>query len=262
MNKGVPIYNPEMENWAYLWGRARAIIDRCVAVSGFGGWSNAGQISGGLMVIVYAAGSEFERLMQQHMVCTTDSAGNAQCQSFASPGGQVASTIDETPQPNTGPNPGTSGTKQCEGSCADPSECDMNDNCICASNKGIPLSSTWGTFSCMLVPNAAAAMAAVVQNSNTCRGRCVLDDDGTLEIAVTADTPILNPVAPQLTCPCNCTYVSHACCLTQSRIVWEDPAEKVNTSIQPPNGTVCCDTDTGRWTPGLASNDSSTCHPV
>ena len=153
-------------------------------------------------------------------------------------------------------------TSRCGGSCADPSECDINSDCICASDKGIPLSSTWGTFSCTFVANAAAVVAVAAQYASDCRGRCTLDANGTLDIAATATVPVQDPLAPELTCPCNCTYVSHACCLSQTRIVWEDPAEKVDTTVQAPNGTVCCDASTGDWTATSAQRDDPLLNPA
>ena len=53
--------------------------------------------------------------------------------------------------------------------------------------------------------------------------------------------------APVLYCPCNCTYISAACCLSQTRIVWEDLSEQVKMRPPPNNVTVCCDANNGKW---------------
>ena len=52
---------------------------------------------------------------------------------------------------------------------------------------------------------------------------------------------------PILYCPCNCTYVSAACCL--SRTVWEEPSKSVLMKPPPSDATVCCDTSSGKWLP-------------
>lgn len=51
--------------------------------------------------------------------------------------------------------------------------------------------------------------------------------------------------APILYCPCNCTYVSAACCL--SSIVWEDASKQIPMKPPANNATVCCDAGTGKW---------------
>lgn len=41
-----PLYRAnDLENWDYLWGRADAVIDKCVKGLGVGGWTSAGKLS-------------------------------------------------------------------------------------------------------------------------------------------------------------------------------------------------------------------------
>ena len=54
-------------------------------------------------------------------------------------------------------------------------------------------------------------------------------------------------VPPILNCPCNCTYVSAACCF--SRTVWEDPSKQIQMDPPPANASVCCDVGSGKWEP-------------
>ena len=50
------------------------------------------------------------------------------------------------------------------------------------------LSSTWGKHSCMHVAGTAIALAAAaLRPSKVCRGRCLLEEDGTVEIDQTAN---------------------------------------------------------------------------
>lgn len=68
-----------------------------------------------------------------------------------------------------------------------------------------------------------------------------------------APTPQLDPasqIRPDpgssfLNCPCNCTYVSSACCL--SDLVWEDPSFQIVMASPPANATVSCDEGSGEW---------------
>ena len=62
---------------------------------------------------------------------------------------------------------------------------------------------------------------------------------------------IFNDTAPDdsapLNCPCNCTYVSAACCLSQNGIVYEDPSMQIPMDPLPGNATICCNERTGHW---------------
>ena len=49
-------------------------------------------------------------------------------------------------------------------------------------------------------------------------------------------------------CPCNCTYVSNACCSSASGIVHEVPTLKLG-ALRPPNSSVSCNALTGKFQP-------------
>ena len=60
-------------------------------------------------------------------------------------------------------------------------------------------------------------------------------------------SPAFNPT-PAVYCPCNCTYISEACCL--SPIVHEDASVKrIPLDALPPDSPVCCDPVSGEWLP-------------
>lgn len=61
------------------------------------------------------------------------------------------------------------------------------------------------------------------------------------------------------TCPCNCTYVSHACCSVNDGIVWEAPVLKMG-DLEPPEGR-CCEQATGRFQRG-PGDDGGLCGEV
>ena len=162
--------------------------------------------------------------------------------------------------------------------------------------------SSWGQHTCMHVAGAAIALSSTLMKPRgLCRGRCALEDDGTLLFAAVADTasnttnptttpipatgpsiptqgmqfnnsaqPLINnsiagqfnissnnnndntffspPAASEIICPCNCTYVSAACCL--SKLVWEDPSLQVHVNPPPANANLACDEASGRWVAG------------
>lgn len=174
--------------------------------------------------------------------------------------------------------------QQCNDRCFNFDDCDYANGCICLTNVDVPIHSSFGTFSCTYEPDLAAQIAATkILGAATCRGRCLLtstantnSSDGlssvnstwnqsnntwtnvsapwsntnvtwsntSLEVLAQPDQPY-----PQNTfaCPCNCTYVSPACCLSSHGIVWEDLSEKLSMTVQAPNGSVCCDETSGKW---------------
>lgn len=156
----------------------------------------------------------------------------------------------------------------------------------------------------MYVAGAATAiLAARRKPGGPCRGRCLLEQDGTLEVNFPAyknesrtswvgshtmsrgptlgvissnSTPLpstvssinlstspsnfpYHPLSKHSTphakfhvhqaaivfCPCNCTYVSAACCL--SRMVWEDPTQQVQMLPHADEASLCCDLSSGKW---------------
>ena len=221
----------------------------------------------------------------------------------------------------TGPVP--KGSQQaCSGSCMDPNDCNINSDCICASNKPIPLSSTWGQHACTYVAGAALALAqnTPIRPSTRCRGRCLDQDDNTTDLLAMANmtkttimsfntslaklskpwpntassdsasvdsaippifgndsllpnnfsTSLPSDIQPSnrgtqdlfsttnLTCPCNCTYVSPTCCL--SHIVWENPRRRIKMDLLPANATVYCDANSGKWLPKSSESVSKSAY--
>lgn len=211
-------------------------------------------------VYVYGPLSQYAQFLALKYKCETDAEGSAQCDSDA----------PDPKKQKTGPGDvsssggaGTSSTAQpapvAEGAaCYKPSDCDAANDYICATDKSVPGDSTsWGTFTCRYFPNAASIVAAVATTIRvgTCRGRCLLGAAGTLEIPINDTVPVVaapaktlsHTVEASLSCPCNCTYVSHACCLSGDGMVAEDAGQEIVTTQLPPNGTVCCDGATGNW---------------
>ena len=225
-------------------------------------------------VFVYGPKARYKEILDIKSACTADGIGAAQC--HGEPARKKPKTSDDRGEASASTSQ-TSEQSRCGNTCIRQADCDNKNNCICASPENTPpIDATWGRYTCQFVPNAAAAItaAASVIKTSQCRGRCLLGVNGTFEIpSNTTAEPIAAP-APFITnqlagileeskvCPCNCTYVSHACCLSPDGIVFEDRGQKVHTAIQPPNGTVCCDGATGNWTQAPVQRDTPPKDPM
>ena len=161
--------------------------------------------------------------------------------------------------------PGASSTSNCGGPCAQFASC--GDGCQCShessgasgqdTSYGLPGIATYGTFTCHAI--AASAVMAMKPPSNLlseCKGRCLLEANGTIAMANSSgDFPTIanSYISSPLACPCNCTYASYGCCLSPKGLVFEESSKKAQTVIQgPPNQ--CCDQTTGNWTNGVVSS--------
>ena len=247
---------------------------------GIGGWTKAGLVGKSIGIFVHGPNAKFEEFLNAHYACVTDVDGNAECDPI-----DVSYPL---PQRHKRPADGEAGSSPntkpggLSHSCNSPDDCSLMDDYVCASDRGIPLSPTWGTFVCTYVPGIAAAAAAAIKLGSDCRGRCLLDANGTFEVTATSnnatfssanlnttttdpttfDTTTYNSTVPDLVCPCNCTYVSKACCLSPAGKVYEDLAMRIDTVVQAPNGSVCCDHQTGNWTNATVTRDEPLANPA
>ena len=287
----------ELENWDYIWGRADAIRQKCVVGLGVGGSATAGKakyhfqipalassfttgdVSEGdpQSIGIYVSGiqSKTKQMLDMRFGCVIDAEGNYSCDDESAPAAKKQKTSPpSSPGSAVAPPAGnrlSSGAQS--GSCVSHTDCDYNNGYTCAATKtavdDFPVDSTWGTYTCTLASNMAsgaiAAAAAYVALGSTCRGRCFLDTNGTLDILANTTTAGPEPdsvMPPMLVGPCNCTYVSAACILSTTGIVYEDPSAKINTVVGAPNGTVCCDGTTGLWRNSSVVRDAPAANPL
>ena len=276
-----------LENWDYIWGRADAIRQKCVAGLGVGGSAKAGEmvsfrlpeiddslntgdVSAGetqsIGVFVTGPNTKTKQMLDMKFACIADADGNYSCEDESAPAAKKQKTSAQAP-------PARLGTGAQSGSCTHYRDCDYTNGYTCAATKtaidDFPVDSSWGTFTCTLASNVAsgvvAAAAAYVALGSTCRGRCMLDSNGTLDIVTTNTNTGPEPdsvMPPMLVGPCNCTYVSAACAFSTTGIVYEDPSAKINTAVGAPNGTVCCDATTGGWTTSAVQRDTPSADPM
>ena len=228
-----------------------------------------------MFVRLYGVNANHEGPDAGGRICHAEDVGNAEC----------SGEIDE---PSTGSDPDSvsSASSRSGNSCASQEQCgDLADGLACATDlsdltnlshlrdgfpdalAGTPAVASWGTFKCQSIYDLAASAALVYTLGSACRGRCLLQSNGSL--AITDGSPIANgsettanitslptrdlPKVEHsvMSCPCNCTYVSPSCCLATDHIVYEGPADKTNVLLLGEPGT-CCDHNNGSWT-GQAS---------
>lgn len=226
-------------------------------------------------VFVYGANSRFQQLLDIKFACTTDAEGNAQCQdidddddeqgpSKKQKTGEWAAEGQGDAGQGGSSDPQPPATQQCEVPCSHPSDCDTTNNYLCTSDSPLPddppIDPSFRAFCCQLVTELSDSIAASqALGPGNCRGRCLLTNttanattatngttwtNTTLEILARPDQPYPDLA---LECPCNCTYVSPACCLSVNGVVFEDASEKSEVGVRAPNASVCCDGVTGGW---------------
>lgn len=269
------------EDWDTLLVNMQDVMFNCVEDQGIGGWVETGDLGTGedasLGVFVYGPNSRFQQLLDIKFACTTDAEGNAECQDTDDDDGaddQRPSKTQKTGEwaPEGQGDAGQGGSsdpqppaaQQCEVPCSHPSDCDTTNNYLCTSSSPLPddppIDPSFRAFCCQLVTELSDSVAASqALGPNTCRDRCLLANTAanattcrngttwtntTLEILAVPDRSYPGLA---LECPCNCTYVSPACCLSTDGVVFEDPSEKSPLGVQAPNRSVCCDEMTGGW---------------
>ena len=206
--------------------------------------------------------SKTKQLLDMKFGCIANADGSYSCDDESGPPAKKQKTSPPS-SPDSGVAPPTrnrlhSGAQS--GSCLGHKDCDYKNGYTCASAKtavdDFPVDASFLTFTCQLIKKQnsgviAAAAAAVVALGSVCRGRCALDTNGTLHVPANSTTnsnlSVNAAAAPMLVGPCNCTYISAGCVLSETGVVYEDPGAKINALVAAPNGTVCCDGTTGLW---------------
>ena len=152
------------------------------------------------------------------------------------------------PGPGTGPGTPTkpeaatnpkSTTEVCGQYCSGPMHlCSGDDGCSCIADPWQGTGSGFFTGSCK-IPYIHYDSGRELQEVGLST-----KSSGNATVSLTADSASLAGAA----CPCNCTYVSQACCTSDVGIVWEAPLMKLG-SLQPPSQDLFCDKISGQFLP-------------
>ena len=78
------------------------------------------------------------------------------------------------------------------------------------------------------------------------RGLSEIDSANVTQLAFPINSTLTTEPSTALACPCNCTYVSKACCNSPRGIVYEAPDLRLG-ALQPPSENLTCNATTGEF---------------
>ena len=142
---------------------AQDLYGKCVDGEGNGGYFHHAEADMINLpdIILFGPGSDAEEFLDLKFNCFTDDNGDAICRNLdqtadkqQNPSNSENASSNPSPVPkgskktkpapkHTRPHP--KGSK-CSGSCLDPDDCDINSDCVCASNTGMCLTAFLLTF--------------------------------------------------------------------------------------------------------------------
>ena len=165
--------------------------------------------------------------------------------------------IEDKPEEEGQPESSSSGSRQrtrpaaaaqCGRSpyCSRATDC-KSKGCKCIADKGIE----WWSSSCRM-PLADLASGAgrglLESGSNTTALASASSNSSTNDIEEThnSNSDDVTRYLSNLACPCNCTYVSKKCCVSESGIVHENPMFRLG-ALEAPTEKMECDESNGNW---------------
>lgn len=222
-----------------------------------GGHSRAGD-NNRLLLVLYARNSDFDnkvrrRIALGHPVLGLENAVGDIVYGTGSdrPDDDDATSSTGPPVANPAPN-----APSCGQYCWGPGgPCDGADGCRCLADAWQGVGSALFTGRCQLpyrlsgsfysgaagrelLATAAAAAGGGLNSTGSNSTRIVsVAKDSANAIALTV---------ANMACPCNCTYVSRACCRSATGTVYETPRLKLG-ALKAPNSSLVCDGATGRF---------------
>ena len=117
--------------------------------------------------------------------------------------------------------------------CSKASDCTGAIGCICVADK-------WhGEF-------FSSSCKWLLPGNRNSRGVLEIDPVNATQPAFVANSTLAGESGMDLACPCNCTYVSKACCSSPAGIVYEAPDLKLG-SVLAPSANLTCDPTTGEF---------------
>ena len=228
-----------------------------------GGHSRAGD-NARLLLVLYARNSDFDnkvrrRIAQGQPTLGMESAnGNIIPSTVGLPGGSddddaASSTVGPPQLGYADPNDAVDGPS-CGQFCSGPSRlCDEASGCLCIADPWQGVGSAFFTGKCKAPYRSSTANS--LSSSPSSSGRELLGSGLSLTNVTALSPPgsnnnnnltIEGGLAADVACPCNCTYVSRACCTSATGIVHEAPALKLGV-LKAPNSSLVCDGGTGRF---------------
>jgi len=205
-----------------------------------------------IIVVLYQPGSPYDNYVTAEVAAGREVLADAEGVPFGDPtavnppapinqagannqatGGTSGSNPPGTQQQSSGPT--------CGQNCASVNLCTGPDGCKCIADPWQGVGSGFFTGTCKLPYSASGRKLGEISINST----SFINSAGTSN-PVGSPPPAQDLILAGQACPCNCTYVSKACCLSASGIVYEAPNLRLG-AVRAPNDTAICDPTTGEF---------------
>lgn len=213
-----------------------------------------------IIVVLYQPGSSYDNYVTAQIAAGREVTGDANGIPFGDPAATNApaapsdETADDASSSAVNP-PGTQGLI-CGQYCSSNDLCTGDDGCKCIADPWQGVGSGYFTGTCKLpyFSGGSGRELGEVNNDSdifvNSTGAFGVFDDSTAPLSQQSNPKNLTLTDIQLACPCNCTYVSKACCSSTSGLVYEALSLRLG-ALMPPNGTAnataTCDVATGKF---------------
>lgn len=93
-------------------------------------------------IFIYSTDSAMKKFIDSNFACVPDSEGNAKCHNMDVSDSGTDMKLPSQPEPekktplHQQDGKSSSAQSKCSGSCYNPQDCDINSDCICATDKG------------------------------------------------------------------------------------------------------------------------------
>ena len=221
-----------------------------------GGHSRAGD-NNRLLLVLYARNSDFDNRVRRKLALGEPILGLERANGAIEPGtasdadfDDASSTIGPTGLGGGNmPDSATSGPA-CGQYCWGPgAPCDAASGCRCIADAWQGVGSAFFTGSCKVpyrLTGSLSSGAGERELLGSAAGGGTNLTNAT--VSVSSDSIVEGGLAADTACPCNCTYVSRACCTSATGIVHEAPDLKLGM-LMAPNASLVCDGTTGHFRP-------------
>ncbi len=206
-----------------------------------------------IIVVLYQPGSPYDNYVTAEVAAGREAFADAEGVPFGDP----TAANNQAPANQAGANnqaaSGASGTNPpgtqqqssgptCGQHCASVNLCTGPDGCKCIADPWQGVGSGYFTGTCKLPYSASGRELSEISDNSTSS----VDSAGTPKVARSSPPPPQHSVLTGQPCPCNCTYVSKACCGSASGIVHESSGFRLG-AVRAPNDNAICDPTTGEF---------------
>lgn len=233
------------------------INDACVSPYAYAGGNRGGykryRTTSSLVVVLYEPGSKYDDYVMAGLTAGRLPVADGDGLPYKTPNPPVQNSpegeLDDTASSGSrDPNAQQVTGQTCGHYCSSINLCTGDDGCKCIADPWQSPGSGYFTGTCNLPYfDSGRRLSEVYVNSTS-----FVNVTGILNSSARVEAPAFK--APSLSgtkytglaCPCNCTYVSKACCFSNSGMVFEAPSLKLG-ALQPPNSSMVCSPMSGQF---------------